>query len=389
MLGTETDQRIGLEALRNGDMLRAREYLSRAMAAGRTDPATLLALANACRSLDDQAGKIAAVERLLTAEPRNLRALLIKADHLAAAGDDRSAASFYLAVLRNAPPANQAPADLVPDLRRAQEMSERYAAQYQTHLVESLRAKGFDPRLSSQRFAQSLDIVLGRRQIFLQQPRYYYFPGLPQIQFYDRALFPWMDAVEKATDDVLVELMQVLAQPNAFAPYVQGDGNRPYNDQAGMLNNPAWSAYFLWKNGEPVPENAARCPKTLAALKDAPLARVPNRSPSILFSLMTANAHIPPHNGLINTRLICHLPIIVPGVAEFRVGNEVRRWVKGKAWAFDDTIEHEAFNRANGTRVILLFDVWRPELSAEERALVTALFEAIDAYSGKKPEWSI
>jgi aspartyl/asparaginyl beta-hydroxylase (cupin superfamily) len=389
MQGTETDQRMGLEALRNGDMLRARECLSRAMAGGRTDPATLLALANACRSLDDQAGKLAAVERLLAAEPRNLRALLIKADHLAAAGDGRSAVSFYLAALRSAPPANQVPADLQSDLQRAKEMSERYAGQYQAHLLESLKARGFDPRRSSPRFSESLDIVLGRRQIYVQQPRYYFFPGLPQIQFYDRALFPWMDTLERSTEAIRSELLEVLNEPGAFAPYVQGHANRAPNNQSGMLNNPAWSAFFLWKNGEPVPENVQRCPQTLAALKDAPLCQVANRSPSILFSLMKANAHIPPHNGLINTRLICHLPVLVPGVAEFRVGNEVRTWIDGKAWAFDDTIEHEAWNRADATRVILLFDIWRPEVSGEERALVVALFESIDAYSGRKPEWSI
>ena len=123
MQSTETDQRIGLEALRNGDLPRAREYLSRAMAGGRTDPATLLALANACRGLDDQAGKMAAVERLLSVEPRNLRALLIKADHLAASGEGRFAAPFYLAALRSAPPAKEVPPDLLPELRRAQQMS--------------------------------------------------------------------------------------------------------------------------------------------------------------------------------------------------------------------------------------------------------------------------
>src|SRR5258705_9653148 len=106
MQGTETDQRMGLEALRKGDMLKAREHLGRAMAGGRTDAATLLALANACRSLDDQAGKLAAVEPLLTVEPRNARALLIKAGHLAAAGDGRFAAPFYLAPLPPAPPPN-------------------------------------------------------------------------------------------------------------------------------------------------------------------------------------------------------------------------------------------------------------------------------------------
>jgi aspartyl/asparaginyl beta-hydroxylase (cupin superfamily) len=156
-----------------------------------------------------------------------------------------------------------------------------------------------------------------------------------------------------------------------------------------MMDNPAWGAYYLWKNGEIVPENAARCPKTLAALVDAPIARVPNRSPSILFSLLRPGARIPPHCGLINTRLICHLPLVIPGQCTFRVGNEERDWEEGKAWAFDDTIEHEAWNRSGRTRVILLFEIWRPELSLEERDMVSAMFEAIDSSTGVRPAWEI
>jgi aspartate beta-hydroxylase len=332
---------------------------------------------------------ISEIEAVLAAEPRNVRALILKADHLAGAGDSRAASSYYLAALKAAPPAEQVPRELLPDLRRAREMYDRYMREYESYIVQRLAAKGFDPARSSQRFSQSLDVTLGKKRIFLQEPRYYYFPGLPQIQFYERRDFPWLDAVERETDAIRAELLEVMNDPGAFAPYVQGDPKRPPRSQAGMLNNPAWSAFYLWKNGEVVAQNAARCPRTMHALRDVPLARVPNRSPSILFSLLKPGARIPPHNGLVNTRLICHLPLIVPGQCTFRVGNDVRDWVEGRSWLFDDTMEHEAWNRTDKTRVILLFDVWRPELSEEERALVVSLFEAIDAYSGRKPEWEI
>ena len=330
------------------------------------------------------------VERVLAAEPRNVRALILKADYLANAGDARAASSFYMAALKAAGPPQQVARELLPDLQRARSMYERYASQYQDYIVDQLRAHGFDPATSSPRFAQSLDIVLGKKQIYLQQPRYYYFPGLPQIQFYGREQFAWLAALERETDAIAAELQAVMQQSGAFAPYVQGDRKRPPNEQEGMLNNPAWSAFYLWKNGEVVAENAARCPRTMQALQDVPLARVPNRSPSILFSLLQPGAHIPAHNGLVNTRLICHLPLLVPAQCTFRVGNELRDWQKGKAWLFDDTIEHEAWNRSDQTRVILLFDVWRPELAQEERDLVVSLFEAIDAHGGgRKPDWEI
>lgn len=111
--------------------------------------------------------------------------------------------------------------------------------------------------------------------------------------------------------------------------------------------------------------------------------------PSVLFSLLRAGAHIPPHNGLVNTRLICHLPLIVPPSCAFRVGNDIRVPVEGKAWVFDDTMEHEAWNGSDRARVILLFETWRPELTEEERGLVSAMFDAIDAYGGQKPAWEI
>ena len=127
----------------------------------------------------------------------------------------------------------------------------------------------------------------------------------------------------------------------------------------------------------------------MAALAGVPLNQLPNRSPSVMFSLLRPHARIPPHNGLINTRLICHLPLIVPPGCGFRVGNENRHWQEGKAWVFDDSIEHEAWNPSDQTRVILLFEIWRPELTEQERLLVQALFAAIDAQSGQKPAWEI
>jgi aspartyl/asparaginyl beta-hydroxylase (cupin superfamily) len=350
--------------------------------------AALLKLASDCRGRGDAAGESAALDRLLAVDPRNVAALVQRADLYAASGDARSASSFYLTAMRSAPPSG-VPRETAALLARAKLACERYALDYQDYLQRSLAAKGFDPATSSARFAQSVDLILGRKRIFLQQPKYYYFPGLPQVQFYERALLPWFDEVEAATSEIRAELEAVLDEPGAFAPYVQGHANRPKKDEMGMLNNPAWSAYYLWKNGEPVAANAARFPQTMHALRNVPLAHVPNRSPSILFSLLRPGAHIPPHNGLVNTRFICHLPIIVPGKCRFRVGNETRDWVEGKGWAFDDSIEHEAWNGSDRTRVILLFDVWRPELTDEERRLVVSLFEAIDAHSGRKPDWEI
>jgi aspartate beta-hydroxylase len=381
--------RDGAEALSRGDASTARELFTKAVAAGRGNVSVLLGLSRACRVLNDGSGSMSAVDRALAVEPHNVRALILKADLLADASDSKGASAFYAAALRSAPAPEQVPPEMAQELRRARAMSERYALEYQAHLRDNLATAGYDPATSSDRFTQSLDIIFGTRKIYVQEPRYYYFPGLPQIQFYPREDFPWLDEVEAATNDIRNELSAILADETAFEPYLQGDPKRPYKSQQGLLNNPDWGAFYLWKYGQLIEENAARCPKTMKALENVPLARFTDRSPSVLFSLLKPGARIPPHNGLANIRLICHLPLIIPEKCGFRVGNEQREWVEGRALVFDDTIEHEAWNGSDQTRVVLLFETWRPEISEAENKLISAMFEAIDAYSGTRPEWEI
>jgi len=379
----------GFDALRRGDARRARDALEEVVRQGALDAEPLLALAYACRLLGDTAAAMAAVDGALALEPRHLRALLFKGDAMAAAGDDRAASSYYQFAVQAAPPAEQLAPDLRGEVERAREMCSRYARKFEDFLLARLQGSNSDGNSSSARFAQSLDILLGKKQVYFQQPQAFYFAELPQIQFYERSVFPWMDDVEAATDAIRGELDALLAEGTGFSPYVEGDPNRPRKEQSGMTGNPDWSALYLWKNGRAVPENIARCPKTAAALARVPFSDVANRSPSVLFSQLRPGARIPPHSGLVNTRLICHLPLIVPPGCGFRVGNDIRTPVVGRAWAFDDTIEHEAWNDSDRTRVILLFEVWRPELSEEERGLVRAMFEGIDAYTGQPPSWSI
>ena len=88
----------------------------------------------------------------------------------------------------------------------------------------------------------------------------------------------------------------------------------------------------------------------------------------------------PPHCGVTNSRLIVHLLLVVPGNCRFRVGSETREWQVGKAWVFDDTIEHEARNDSDVARAVLIFDTWHPALSAGERELIRTAVPAIKDY---------
>jgi aspartyl/asparaginyl beta-hydroxylase (cupin superfamily) len=66
------------------------------------------------------------------------------------------------------------------------------------------------------------------------------------------------------------------------------------------------------------------------------------------------------------------------------VGNEERPWVEGELLIFDDSIEHEAWNDSSHERVILLFEIWRPEISEDERELIRAMLTAVKAYHERR-----
>jgi len=125
----------------------------------------------------------------------------------------------------------------------------------------------------------------------------------------------------------------------------------------------------------------------MAALREVPMCQMKGRTPSVLFSLLRPGAHILPHHGFTNVRLICHLPLLVPAKCGMRVGNETRPWHEGKLTIFDDSMEHEAWNSSDELRVVLLFDIWRPELSQIERELITAMMTSIDSF-GPRREWT-
>jgi aspartyl/asparaginyl beta-hydroxylase (cupin superfamily) len=326
----------------------------------------------------------AAVDRLLAEDPGNVEALLRKGDLRSAAGDDRAAVAFYKRGLALAGGLGPLPLSLKPAIERAQAGIAQAEGHFDRHLEQALAEAGFPSGRRPPRFQDSLEILAGRRQVSLQlqQPTSYFFPGLPQRRYYQRSEFAWAPAVEAAAGAMREELRAFLAQGGeGFRPYMVSDPTRPRSDYHGLIDNPAWSTLYLWEKGAPVDEAVARFPRSFAAVKDLDLAHIGARAPSILFSRLQAGARIPAHHGVMNARLICHLPLIVPPGCGFRVGGETRPWREGELLVFDDTVEHEAWNESDRDRIILIFDVWRPELSLDERRAVAALFEAVDAYS--------
>ena len=214
-----------------------------------------------------------------------------------------------------------------------------------------------------------------------------YFPELPTVEFFDREELPWLDAFEAEFPGIRSELMRVLtADRDSLQPYLDFSENLPLDQFRELNRSRRWSAYYLWNQSERVDSHVARCPVTARLLETAPRCHIASRAPTAFFSILDAKTHIPTHTGVTNTRVTCHLPLVVPPGCGFRVGATTREWVPGKAWVFDDTIEHEAWNDSDTPRAILLFDVWNPFLTAAEREMITTATELYVQHYQLPPE---
>lgn len=365
----------GLALLRAGDAVAARRALQDVVAADRASAGLFVLLADACAQTGDDVAADAALDQALAIEPRNLAALTVKGDRAHAAGDDRAASAWYNMVLSTVQRLGGVPREAESLVARARLGVAAAQAMFDAHLNAALAGIA-----AGSRFDEARAILSGQVEPQLQAPTSFYYPGLPQTAFYPREAFDWVAGLEAAAPAIRAELEGVLTTREGFRPYVEADPMRPNKGHA-LLDSDDWSAFHLYQNGEPVAENAVRCPATMAALDGVPLPNIGGRSPMALFSLLAPHTHIPPHHGMLNTRLVVHLPLIVPPDCRLRVGNHTHPVEAGHAMIFDDSILHEAWNDSDDTRVVLLFEIWRPELSAAERDALTRLFEATGSYA--------
>ncbi len=334
------------------------------------------------------ADELAALDQLLALEPRHLRGLLQKASLLELRGESRTAAAFYRTALQTIPPGVELPPTLRPVIQQARDAAAANNAALEAFLEDRLR--GVRERHAGESLGRAdrcLATLLQRTPIYRQRPTFMYFPQLPTIEFYDRADFPWLDALEAATDDIRAELVGVLAGGAAtLDPYVAMPKGAPLDQWRELNHSRRWGVYFLWKEGVPYPEHLARCPRTAEALAAWPRCGIPRCAPTAVFSILDARTRIPPHTGVNNARLIVHLPLIVPPGCGFRVGGERREWHPGRAFVFNDTIEHEAWNDSDAPRAVLILDVWSPYLTAAERDMVAAIADGVgEFYGGAAP----
>jgi tetratricopeptide (TPR) repeat protein len=370
-----------MHALDAGFGPEAAELLQRALARDDRNPAIWVNLAAAYRLLQRPEDEAQAIERALALEPRHLIALLHKASLTRRTQGPRAAAQIYANALKTIPPGASLPESLRAGITEAMEAVRANAAELESHIERRLAAALPASRVS--RIDHAIGALLGKRRIYHPQPTELHVPMLPALEFFPREDFPWLDVLEAATPIIRAEFERVFAEDqDSLQPYIAYPDGVPLDQWRELNRSRKWSAYFLWRDGKPVKANIARCPRTAALLAAAPMHDVPGHAPTAFFSILDAGAHIPAHTGVTNSRVIVHVPLVLPGACRFRVGSQTREWRMNEAWVFDDTIEHEAWNDSAYPRAVLIFDIWNPFLTESERGMIRETMPAIAEYYG-------
>ncbi|WP_395622935.1 aspartyl/asparaginyl beta-hydroxylase domain-containing protein [Sphingomonas daechungensis] len=375
---------LGLEALERNDPRAAIEHFTIACERDPKGQPLWMNLARAYRELGDAAGERNALEQVLALDRRDLLALIRLAELHERLGEATLAAKHWSAVVAlsaNIPNRSAEFAKLI-------ERGTAYVQDQQRKLADAIAADMADELVVAgtrdrRRMAAAADHWLGKRPIYANHCEGLHYPFLPADEFFDREHFPWLEQLEAATPAILAELLAILADGEpGLEPYIAMEDGVPQSQWSALDKSLDWGAFHLWKEGDRIGANCARAPQTAEFVESLPLCRIPGRAPAVFFSILKAGSHIPPHTGVTNVRSIVHLGLIVPDGCGFRVGGETREWREGEAFVFDDTIEHEAWNRSDKDRAVLIIDTWNPHLSEHEREMVCRFYETADRQRG-------
>jgi aspartyl/asparaginyl beta-hydroxylase (cupin superfamily) len=206
-----------------------------------------------------------------------------------------------------------------------------------------------------QRFFSYVDLL--SRGISIKEIDQY--PGLDSRTFHDPDRFPIVRELQNSYSVLRSELLGLSA--STF---------HPETEQVHRIGS--WEVLHLYERGRKDEENCRLCPSTVKIIESHDTLRT--TAGMVYVSKMKPGTHIAAHCGPTNIRIRCHLGIQIPSRnCALRVGDQERTWQEGKCLVFDDSLDHESWNYSNGDRVVLIVDLWHPDLEPDEIFLLEGL----------------
>lgn len=371
-------------ALSTGDANAAVAHMRQACASEPTNAQLWKSLAIAAIAIGADDVAVDALERAIDIAPEMSLAHLQLGKLRERQGDRYRATRAYFRAILQAQLAEQwLDADSIPvpvrdDVLHAMAFVREHRVAVLAGLLDPMRERF--GRAALQRIERGLSGYLGIEPLAmhdpLQRPKFFHIPDLSTGPFLRREDLPWIERLEAAFGAIREEAASAIADTSALTSFLDSDdGIDEY--LAGDGVPPHWDAVFFYRHGKPFAESTTRYPATSRVLEALPLVKIEGHAPEICFSVLSPGSHILPHHGVSNLRVVVHLPLIVPRDCVLRVAGQDHVWKEGQCVVFDDTYLHEAWNRSDRTRVVLLMDAWHPGITEAERIALTGLIEGI------------
>ena len=378
---------VALGALRDGNPVRAAAMLERATSLNPANAVFFHHLGRVQETAGNLQAALKSIAEAVRLKPDFYLSRLHYAMLLERRGETEASVLQYARALHDAQSRDQwvSAATTPVSLQKLVKHAVRIVRTRRRGLLSAVAATmaGRHGKASMARVEKCLRVYLGEEPAAFPDPRqkpgFLYFPDLPASAYLDRALFSWIAPLEAETLAIRDELLRLLPSAQGRERVFTSEELERQNLR-GSGATPGWDGYYFYRHGVRREDNCASCPITSAALDRLPLSRVRDHGPEVLFSVFTPGTHLLPHRGVTNTRVVGHLPLIVPQNCALKVGGEVHAWQEGEIVVFDDTYEHEAWNHSNEPRVVLIFDVWNPHLTDIEQSAVADIVEAIGGF---------
>lgn len=186
----------------------------------------------------------------------------------------------------------------------------------------------------------------------LQRPVSRFVKGLTSQPWYKTKNYPFIAKLEAGYEDIKSELLYNLEHRSQLFT----------GETENLHVGGEWIELRLKSSGYGFTDYAKYFEKTMKHIHECG-----QEFTSIKFSAIRPGTHIRTHTGPSNERLRLHLTLLHDGGAQIRVGKEWHTWEEGKVIMFDDSWEHEVIHTGQDIRVVLIMDIWHPELPEDKR----------------------
>lgn len=194
-----------------------------------------------------------------------------------------------------------------------------------------------------------------------------HYPGLRARPWWEPERFPIVEALEASAEEIGAEFATL--DPRTF---------HEESERIGREGN--WQVCILYERGRKREDRCAALPTTMRIIEEHSTLRT--QAGLIYFSRLTPGSIVAPHHGPTNLRLRCHLGIRIPDGCGISVDNITRTWMEGKCIVFDDSFMHAVWNSSNEDRVVLIVDIWHPDLEPREIELLSGLHRYGESLAG-------